>query len=1034
MGANDRDAFYVRGDGTSEVVFAYTVIDGEEDGGGVSVPAGTIDENGGSIVAFDDMEPAGLSYRTLTDQSEHKVDAVEPTLSSFYIASDPPNNGDTYGAGQTIEIAAVFDEAVTASGGANVVLNLDGNATGTAYLPTDYDDTIANSTVIFEYEVRSGDLDTDGVSLADDALSGTFTDIAGNETSLFSDDDSLEDLDDNINHKVDTVAPQIVTDGVEVTSTPPGGDGVFRRGEIITVTVTFDEVVYVDRTNGTPAVEIWLGSDSEYATYATGDGTDTLTFTYAVAADDHDGSNGAVTLSISSDKVYANDKTTYDSQNNVDITYGLITDKPGNRANLNHSSPQIPDDRDEVNGSLEPLGPNVTAIDITSNPGTDMYYKAGDTITVRLTFSEGVTVTGSPQLVLGIDSTDGDGIATYTGKTGNNQLNFRYTVSAADNDEDHDGISIAGTALSLPSGVTIVQTSDSTKNAVLGLTAQNNLSGHKIDAISPTVTGAPRFTTFPTTDNTWAAGQEISLEVDFSEDVVVTSGTPYVPLTIGNRTRDAQWVKPSGYDPTDPTFAQNYLVLSYTVQSGDGDNDGISIAEDGLSGTIKDFAGNAADLAHDAVADDDQHKVDTAAPSATSLTVVSDPNDDVRAGNDDTYAIDDYIDIDVTFSEDVNVDTGVADADTAALRIQIGSNSRSATYDSKTDAFTLRFRYQVGSVENSVDLDTNGISIAANQLTLPTGFATDSHGNDATTTHSALGTQAGHEVDGVRPTVTKMEITSTPPNGGMHYGDGETVVVQVTFSEDVVPSSPSLLLDIGGSQPNAQYVAPDGATIDQAFGTLDFHYVVGSGDTTVTADTGDTEGVAVADDPLFASSIQDAVGNDASVDDDDTDPELAPQSRHQVETVQPAVSEVEVSSIAEDGTYRYGDMILITVTFQEAGVDENVYVKTTDSNGDAVLPTLGITIGGDSKQATYTSGHNSAELVFAYTVQGDGPGTGPDDSGVIVVPSGSIALNGAEITDRSGNDALLSAQWHRYDQRHRGRQSAAARAAHRRCE
>ena len=201
-------------------------------------------------------EPAGLSYGTLSDQSGHKVDAVAPTLSHFYIASDPPNNGDTYGAGQIIKIAAVFDEPVTGSSGANVVLNLDGNATGTAYLlPMDYDDTIADSTVIFEYEVRSGDLDTDGVSLADDTLSGTFTDIAGNETSLFSDDDSLEDLDDDINHKVDTVAPQIVTDGVEVTSTPPGGDGVFRRGEIITVTVTFDEVVYVDQTNGTPAVE-----------------------------------------------------------------------------------------------------------------------------------------------------------------------------------------------------------------------------------------------------------------------------------------------------------------------------------------------------------------------------------------------------------------------------------------------------------------------------------------------------------------------------------------------------------------------------------------------------------------------------------------------------------------------------------------------------------------------------------------------------------------------------------------------------------
>ena len=511
VGNEDRIATYASGDESSTLIFEYTVDDydhdpnenADNDTNGVSVPAGSIDLNGGSMVAFDDLvnpadeNPNWLRWtQPLADDLNHLVDTVAPTLSNFYIASDPPNDGDTYGAGQIIQIGAVFDEPVTASSGAYVEINFDNNATGSANLPTDYDDTQASSTILFEYEVLDGDLDTDGISLADDALSGTISDVAGNETTSFVDADSLEDLDDDINHKVDTIAPQIVTNGVEVTSTPPGGDGIFRRGEIITVTVTFDEFVYVDQTDGTPVVEISPGSDTEYATYVTGDGTETLTFTYAVEADDHDGSNGAVTLSIGNNKVYANGLTTYDSQNNVDITYGLITDKPGNRANLDHSSPQIPDDRDEVNGSLEPLGPYVTAIDITSNPGTDMYYKARDMITVRLTFSSGVTVSGSPQLALGIGSTTGNGIASHSRTTGGNQLYFDYRVSADTSDEDHDGISIAGNALTLNGG-TIVQTSDRTKNAVLGLTAQNNLSGHKVDAISPTVTGGPTFTTFP---------------------------------------------------------------------------------------------------------------------------------------------------------------------------------------------------------------------------------------------------------------------------------------------------------------------------------------------------------------------------------------------------------------------------------------------------------------------------------------------------------------------------------------------------------
>ena len=192
----------------STLIFSYTVDDydddsnknADNDSNGVSVPAGSIDLNGGSMVAFDDKvdpgveNPNWLMFSALADDASHKVDTDPPAFSTFYIAGGPPSGGDTYGEGQIIEIAAMFDEPVTASSNSNVLLSLDNSVIQTAYLPTDYDDTTANLTVIFEYEVRSGDLDTDGVSLADNALSGTFTDIAGNETSSFGDDDTDDDL------------------------------------------------------------------------------------------------------------------------------------------------------------------------------------------------------------------------------------------------------------------------------------------------------------------------------------------------------------------------------------------------------------------------------------------------------------------------------------------------------------------------------------------------------------------------------------------------------------------------------------------------------------------------------------------------------------------------------------------------------------------------------------------------------------------------------------------------------------------------
>ena len=46
--------------------------------------------------------------------------------------------------------------------------------------------------------------------------------------------------------------------------------------------------------------------------------------------------------------------------------------------------------------------PTVSSAAITSNPGADNTYATGDTITVSLTFSEAVTVTGTPHVVVDI--------------------------------------------------------------------------------------------------------------------------------------------------------------------------------------------------------------------------------------------------------------------------------------------------------------------------------------------------------------------------------------------------------------------------------------------------------------------------------------------------------------------------------------------------------------------------------------------------------------------------------------------------------
>ena len=81
VGSRNRTAGYLRGGGTSEPVFGYEVALGDEDTDGVSIAAGRIDLNGGTIQdgTDNDAEPA---HETLPAQAGHKVDGVRPEFLS----------------------------------------------------------------------------------------------------------------------------------------------------------------------------------------------------------------------------------------------------------------------------------------------------------------------------------------------------------------------------------------------------------------------------------------------------------------------------------------------------------------------------------------------------------------------------------------------------------------------------------------------------------------------------------------------------------------------------------------------------------------------------------------------------------------------------------------------------------------------------------------------------------------------------------------------------------------------------------------
>ena len=81
VGGRDRPASYLEGTGTTALVFGYEVVTGDEDTAGVSIEAGRIALNGGTIEDEADND-AVLDHEVLAAQAGHKVDGVRPAFVS----------------------------------------------------------------------------------------------------------------------------------------------------------------------------------------------------------------------------------------------------------------------------------------------------------------------------------------------------------------------------------------------------------------------------------------------------------------------------------------------------------------------------------------------------------------------------------------------------------------------------------------------------------------------------------------------------------------------------------------------------------------------------------------------------------------------------------------------------------------------------------------------------------------------------------------------------------------------------------------
>ncbi|MFO0804222.1 MAG: Ig-like domain-containing protein [Gemmataceae bacterium] len=428
-------------------------------------------------------------------------------------------------------------------------------------------------------------------------------------------------------------------------------------------------------------------------------------------------------------------------------------------------------------------------------------YKAGDTITITVTFSENLVVSSGASLSLALQT----GTATLTNSF-NNTLTFAYTVQPGDTAADLDYV--ASNSLTLLSG-TVKDAAGN--NAVLTLPNPGPANAGSLSNTSDVVidTTAPTVSSVSGANNTYRLGQTLSITVAFSENVVVNTsgGTPTLALNTGTGTAFATY--------TSGTGTAN-LTFTYTVQTGDYSADLDYVATTSLAlnnGTIRDAAGNNAVLtlatpgATGSLGNTSNIVVDGVVPVVTSITRTSaSPTNAATA----TFT--------VVFSESVS-GVGISDF---TLFTSGGITGASVFSVSSGPGTTYTVTVNTGSGDGAIRLDLTDDDSIVDGASNPLGGAGAGNGNftgDSVT------------VDKTPPQIaTFTRGDATPTNAG-------TVHYTITFTKNVT----------GFTQADLSLFSTTGASITGFTQNSASSYTItidtGSGSGTVRLDLNDDDSI-----------------------------------------------------------------------------------------------------------------------------------------------------------------------------------------------
>ena len=650
--------------------------------------------------------------------------------------------GDTYYLGDRIFLIVEFDQRVSVRGQPRMALTIGAD---TRYAVFDQLESQRTS-AIFSYTVQASDSDTDGYSIAANALELNGGSITAQADPSVNAALTHAALADGANFKVDgSTSPQPEILQVSFSGLPESGDGTYIQYESVEVRVDFSRTIAV---TGRPRLALTVGSQTRYANLSSLvtslAAQPFMLFSYTVQASDSD-TDG---ISISANALELNGGT---------ITHDVDT---GTSASLTHAAVADSANHKVDASTVLALQAGAPALNV-NNPPPGSVLKRCDAATVSVSFRYPVVVTGSPTVQLDVGGVMRQ--ASFQALSAEaTTMFFYYDVMAADSDTD--GISFPANAISLNGG-SIVRRDVPALHATITHAARSAYAAFKVDGsmASPNeLTSAAFAADMPDDGATYSLGEPIYMWAIF-EDPVEVSGTPQLALTVGANTRQAD------FQYVHPSFAY-YVLFAYIVQASDTDADGVAIPADALSlngGTITRRCDSAAPtLTHGAVAGGSTRKVNGAAavvtPEVTGVGFGNRPEDGSAYDRGETITAIAF------FSRAVSV------SGAPQLGLTIGANTRQARFQRLTrGGLRAVFAYTVAA-----DSDTDGISIPANAISLNGGtitFKGDSSNTAAVLTHAAVSDDYFRQVR-----VTPITLTLSAAPNPVDEGSSVTVTAELS--------------------------------------------------------------------------------------------------------------------------------------------------------------------------------------------------------------------------------------------------------------